>query len=69
MPELRELLNEILPLKTWKEIDKRFVAFRRRAKFVPKKNVMYHLYMAQEVFKLSVFSMLGWLQSQTATQR
>ena len=50
MPELRELLQEILPLDTWKEIDKRFIAFRRRAKFVPKKNVMYHLYMAQEVW-------------------
>lgn len=49
MPELRELLEEILQLETWKEIDKRFIAFRRRAKFVPKKNVMYHLYMAQEV--------------------
>lgn len=55
MPELRELLNEILPLETWKEIDKRFVAFRRRAKFVPKKNVMYHLYMGQEVWNWTVF--------------
>lgn len=49
MPELRELLQEILHMETWKEIDKCFVAFRRRAKFVPKKNVMYHLYRGQEV--------------------
>lgn len=60
MPELRDLLEEILPLKTWKEIDKRFVAFRRRAKFVPKKNVMYHLYMAQEVCQTMV--VLGFLE-------
>lgn len=49
MPELKELLEEILPLESWKEIDKRFIAFRRRAKFVPKKNVLYHMYKAQEV--------------------
>ena len=49
MPELRSLLDEILPLETWKEVEARFVAFRRRHKFVPKKNVMYHLYKAQEV--------------------
>ena len=49
MPELKELLEEILTLETWKEIEKRFIAFRRRTKFVPKKNVMYHLYMSQEV--------------------
>lgn len=49
LPELRELLDEILPLTSWKEIDKRFVAFRRRAKFVPKKNVLYHMYKEQEV--------------------
>lgn len=49
MPELRQLLDEILPLQKWKEIESRFVAFRKRTKFVPKKNVMYHLYKAQEV--------------------
>lgn len=49
MPELRKLLDEILPLKTWKEIEARFVAFRKHHKFVPKKNVMFHLYKAQEV--------------------
>eukprot|EP00903_Cladosiphon_okamuranus_P019815 g18212.t1 len=49
MPELKELLEEILTLETWKEIEKCFIAFRRKAKFVPKKNVMYHLYMSQEV--------------------
>lgn len=49
MPALKELLNEILPLRSWKEIEKRFIIFRRREKFVPKKNVVYHLYMAQEV--------------------
>ena len=31
------------------EIEKRFILFRRKTKFVPKKNVMYHLYMSQEV--------------------
>lgn len=49
MPELKELLEEILTLDSWKEIEKRFIAFRRKSKFVPKKNVMYHLYMSQEV--------------------
>lgn len=49
MPELKELLEEILPLKSWKEVDKHIVTFRRRAKFVPKKNVLYHMYKAQEV--------------------
>lgn len=51
MPELRKLLDEILPLKTWREIEARFVAFRRQHKFVPKKNVMFHLYKAQEVLR------------------
>lgn len=55
MPELKELLDEILTLETWKEIEKRFIAFRRKAKFVPKKNVMYHLYMAQEVWLCTPF--------------
>ena len=49
MPELKELLEEILELNTWKDIEKAFIAFRRKAKFVPKKNVLYHLYMSQEV--------------------
>lgn len=59
MPQLRELLGEILHLETWKEIDKRFVAFRRRHKFVPKKNVMYHLYMAQQVWSVVVWGAAG----------
>lgn len=54
MPELKELLSEILTLDSWKEIEKRFVAFRRKAKFVPKKNVLYHLYMSQEVREATV---------------
>lgn len=49
LPQLLQLLEEILPLDSWKEIDKRFVAFRRRTKIVPKKNVIYHMYKAQEV--------------------
>lgn len=51
MPELKELLQEILLLESWKEIDKCLIIFRRRAKFVPKKNVLYHMYKAQEVNK------------------
>jgi len=59
MPELKKLLDEILTLETWKEIEKRFIAFRRKAKFVPKKNVMYHLYMAQEVCLFAPFVSRG----------
>ncbi|CAN0035776.1 unnamed protein product, partial [Discosporangium mesarthrocarpum] len=47
--ELLELLDEILPMTEWKEIEKRMVAFRKRHKFVPKKNVLLLLYRQQEV--------------------
>lgn len=69
MPELKELLSEILTLDSWKEIEKRFVAFRRKAKFVPKKNVLYHLYMSQEVRRDMVANIGNHQPGDVGTQR
>eukprot|EP00638_Chattonella_subsalsa_P009222 CAMPEP_0117757264 /NCGR_PEP_ID=MMETSP0947-20121206/14620_1 /TAXON_ID=44440 /ORGANISM="Chattonella subsalsa, Strain CCMP2191" /LENGTH=604 /DNA_ID=CAMNT_0005577109 /DNA_START=68 /DNA_END=1882 /DNA_ORIENTATION=+ len=46
---LRELVQEILYLESWKEVEKRINIFRKKHKIIPKKNVLYHLYLQQEV--------------------
>ncbi|CAM9824861.1 unnamed protein product, partial [Heterosigma akashiwo] len=46
---LRGLVQDILHLENWKEVERVINAFRKKHKITPKKNVLYHLYLQQEV--------------------